>query len=135
MPSKPTPPTNGELEILRAMWSIGRARTLAIHKALNVDRVERSLSPLAFNTVATVLGKLHTKGFVKRHEDDPSRHEYSVIYSEDQISQAMAGDVVRRLFHGSVVEAVQSAFREKKPSREELAELQTLMDATATRGR
>jgi BlaI family transcriptional regulator, penicillinase repressor len=133
MAKRPPPPTDGELEILRAMWSIGRARTRAIHKALNKEREARELPPLAFNTVATVLGKLVNKDFVRRFEEDPTRHEFEALFREEEISRSLAGDVMRRLFGGSIVGLVQNAFRDKKPSREELAEIQKLIDESAGR--
>jgi BlaI family transcriptional regulator, penicillinase repressor len=133
MPARPPPPTDGELEILRVCWTLGRARTRAIHEALNVSREKRSLPPLSFNTVATVLGKLVIKGFVRRFEDEPTRHEFEALYREEEISRSLAGDVMRRLFRGSIVDLVQNAFRDKKPSREELAELQKLIDQSAGR--
>jgi BlaI family transcriptional regulator, penicillinase repressor len=133
MPTRPSPPTDGELELLHALWSIGRARTRAIHAALNVDRKKRSLPPLAFNTVATVLNKLEIKGFVRRFDDQPTRHEYEAIFREEEISQALASDVVHRLFRGSLVALVQNALRDKKPSSDELAELQKLLDKSAAR--
>jgi predicted transcriptional regulator len=128
MPKKPIPPTNGELEILRAMWRIGRARTRAIHAAVNEDRKERSLPPLAFNTIATVLNKMAIKELARRFEEDPTRHEYEAIFREDEVSRSLAGDVLRRMFAGSIFGMVQSAFREKKPSRDELAQLRKLID-------
>jgi hypothetical protein len=42
---------------------------------------------------------------------------------------------MRRLFRGSIVGLAQNAFRDKKPSREELAELQKLIDESAGRKR
>jgi predicted transcriptional regulator len=130
--AKHTPiPTDGELEILRAMWRIGRARTLAINVAVNEDRKARSLPALAFNTTATVLGKLDIKGLVHRIADEPTRHEFETIVSEEDVGRAIAGDVVRRLFNGSIVSLVQSAIRDKKPSPKELAGLRTLIDGAA----
>lgn len=133
MSSRQPPPTTGELEVMRACWKLGRARTRMIHAAVNVDRKSRGLPPLSFNTVATVLLKLTAKDFVRKIEDDPTRHEYEAIRGEEETSRSLAGDVLRRLFRGSIVDLVQNAFREKKPTADELAELQKLIDQTAGR--
>jgi predicted transcriptional regulator len=128
MAKKPIPPTNGELEILRAMWRIGRKRTRSIHAAVNEDRKALSLPPLAFNTIATVLNKMVIKELARRFEEDATRHEYEAIFAEDDISRSVAGDVLRRFFRGSIFGFVQGAFREKKPSKDEIAKLQKLID-------
>jgi BlaI family transcriptional regulator, penicillinase repressor len=126
--AKQTPiPTDGELEILRAMWRIGQARTSAIHTALNVDRKARSLPPLAFNTTATVLGKLDNKGLVRRFTREPTRHEFLAIFGEDEVGRAMARDVIDRLFRGSLLSLVHFAVGAVKPSAQEIRELQRLI--------
>lgn len=133
MASRQPPPTEGELEVLRACWALGRAKTRKIHEQVNVARKARGLPPLSFNTVATVLLKCVAKDFVLKIEEDPTRHEYEAIWTEEQTARSHASNVIRRLFRGSLVELVQNAFRDKKPSSDELSQLQKLIDQAGSR--
>lgn len=114
-------PTPAELEILQIFWRLGRARVATVHEAIQQRR------PLSINTVSTMVGVLVDKGFLRKVRDDRPQ-EFEAAIEESQLQRSYVADVRERLFSGSLRQLINHAFRGREPSKEELAELQRLID-------
>ena len=118
---KPLPrPTDGELAILRVLWSIGPATVRQVCETLNQER------PLAYTTVLRLLQIMLDKGLVQRDEDQRT-HVYHARESEEHTQRHMLRDLLNRAFGGSSLQLVLQALSEKPLSQEERAEVSRLL--------
>ena len=108
-----------QLRIMKILWRLDRATVSDVHEALAPDR-------LAYTTVATMLRKMEQRGLV-RHEEQDRRYFYEPMVSENDVTRSMAGDLLDRLFDGSLATAVSHLLETRDVSREELAELEQLI--------
>jgi predicted transcriptional regulator len=90
-----------------------------VHEQLAADR-------LAYTTVATMLRKMETRGLVQ-HEEVDRRFVYHAAVSENDVTRSMTGDLLDRLFEGSLATAVSHMLEARDVSREELVELERLI--------
>src|SRR5438132_1174572 len=90
----PPRPTDGELAILRVLWSRGPSTVREVHDAL------RASQGSGYTTVLKQLQIMMDKGLVLR--DDAQRaHVYSPRLSEQRTQHQLLGDLVERAFGGS----------------------------------
>lgn len=75
-----------ERDILSVLWAADRPLSPA-------EIRERMRSDLAYNSVATVLSRLHVKGLVQRHEHGRA-HTYSALVDESQLAARRIGEVL-----------------------------------------
>ena len=68
------------------------------------------------------------KGLVRRDESSRT-HVYRAMYSEDRTRQQIVGDLLNRLFDGSAASLVMHVLSARRPSDNELLEIQRLIDA------
>jgi predicted transcriptional regulator len=108
-----------QLKIMKVLWRLGRATVAEVHEALTDDQ-------LAYTTVATMLRKMEVRGLVD-HSECERRFIYQAAVSEDDVTRSMAGDLLDRLFDGSLASAVSHLLRTREVSRAELAELELLL--------
>jgi len=108
-----------QLRIMKILWQRKRATVSDVHDALSADR-------LAYTTVATMLRKMEARGLVE-HDERDRRFVYRAAVSEKKVTRSMAGDLVDRLFDGSLASAVSHLLETRDVSREELAELEQLI--------
>ena len=107
---------------------------IAIHAlasaASHLDRVGREHLPdasLAYTTVATMLRKMENRRLV-RHRRQERRFIYEPAVTEDEVTRSMAHDLVDRLFEGSAVGTMSHLLTTREVSRDELAELEQLIE-------
>ena len=110
-----------QLRILKFLWSRPDATVADVHDALE------SLD-LAFTTVATMLRKMENRGLVI-HKTEGRRFLYSAAVAEDQVSQNLAGELLDKLFEGSLSEMVNHLLSVREVSKDELARLEKLIEA------
>jgi BlaI family transcriptional regulator, penicillinase repressor len=114
-------PTDGELAILRVLWSRGAPATVReVHEVLSRTK------DTAYTTVLKMLTIMAEKGLV--HRDDSERsHTYRALYEEPTVQSSMLKDLMRRAFSGSALTLVQRALDDEIASAEDLDAISTLI--------
>ncbi|HYU35206.1 MAG TPA: BlaI/MecI/CopY family transcriptional regulator [Thermoanaerobaculia bacterium] len=115
-----------ELDIMQALWRLGRATVSDVQGHLREQGVE-----IAYTTIQTMLNRLEVKGLVAR-ETAGKAHAYRPLVKEP----AEVGGAIRRLterfFEGSV-EALAAHLVERDLDSEQLDRIQALIDAQRRR--
>ena len=115
-------PTEGELAILRVLWSRSGPTTVReVHEALSRSK------DTAYTTVLKMLTIMTEKGLVRRDETDRT-HIYQARLTEEQTQRQLVRDLLDRAFGGSASKLVMQALASKKASAEELGEIRRLID-------
>ncbi len=97
-------PTDVELSILRALWTLGPATVRQVHEALCEDREE----PLAYTAVLKMMQTMVDKGLLKRDEEGRS-HVYRPSQAREHTLRHLVDDLLDRAFGGSALELVSAA--------------------------
>jgi predicted transcriptional regulator len=105
-----------ELEIMTVLWDCGPSTVQAVQQRLEARR------PLAYTTVQTMLNVLHRKAKVSRLLEDRA-YVYSAAVSRAQAARHAMGDIIDRMFGGSVESLVVSLVESRHVTPEKLAEL------------
>jgi BlaI family penicillinase repressor len=114
-------PTDGELAILRVLWSRGAPATVReVHEVLSRTK------DTAYTTVLKMLTIMAEKGLVHRDESERS-HTYRALYEEPTVQSSMLKDLMRRAFSGSALTLVQRALDDEIASAEDLDAISTLI--------
>jgi BlaI family penicillinase repressor len=121
MTSKPSRPTDAELEILTVLWSRGPATVREIHEVIAKRKVAQ------YTTVLKTLQIMAGKGLVRRDEKQRA-HIYMAASSRESTQRQLAGDLLQRAFNGSAARLLQGALFARKASKAELAELRKMLD-------
>lgn len=96
-------PTEGELAILRVLWSRKEPMTVRdVHQVLSRGK------DTAYTTVLKMLTIMADKGLVHRDESARS-HTYAAVEAEPAVQGSLLKDLVRRAFSGSSVTLMQRA--------------------------
>src|SRR5262245_57842533 len=114
-------PTDAELAILRVLWSCGDCTVRDVSDALNQDR------KVGYTTVLKLMQIMTDKGLLARDESKRT-HVYRPRHSEDRTLRPLVDDLLHRAFGGSARKLVMQALSSKKASRDELDEIQKLID-------
>ncbi|HLJ44894.1 MAG TPA: BlaI/MecI/CopY family transcriptional regulator [Bryobacteraceae bacterium] len=115
-------PTDGELEILRVLWSKGPATVREVHAVLSETK-----PGTGYTTVLKLLQIMSDKGLVSRDEKNKA-HIYSSRVPEEQTQRQMVRDLLDRVFGGSSLRLVMQALSTHEASSEELAEIRHMLD-------
>ncbi len=121
MSSKQTKPTESELEILRVLWERGEATVRDVHEELSKTK------DAGYTTTLKLMQIMHEKGLVKRDESSKT-HKYTPIISREKTQKQFMGKMIDTLFQGSSTQLVMQALGNHKTSKEELDEIQKLID-------
>lgn len=123
-------PTEGELAILRVLWSRKEPMTVReVHTTLS--RAKET----AYTTVLKMLTIMAEKGLVRRDESERS-HLYAAAQAEPVVQASLLKDLTRRAFSGSTLNLVQRALDDEMASAEDLdAIARMIADAKAKRTR
>ena len=114
-------PTEGELAILRVLWSRPGATTVReVHEALSRGK------DTAYTTVLKMLTIMADKGLVRRDESE-RRHTYLATQAEPVVQGSLLRDLMRRAFSGSAFELVQRALDDDTASSEDLEAISKLI--------
>ena len=116
-------PTPSELAILNALWDRGPGTVQEVIEALPSRDV-------GYTTVLKTLQIMEGKGLVTR---DATRrpHVWSAAVAQEQTQSSLVSRLVDRAFQGSTASLVLRALGEKRATREELAEIRSLLDKLA----
>ena len=108
-----------QLRIMRVLWDSGATTVSEVQQRLGRQR-------LAYTTVATMLRKMEERGLVD-HLEEGRKFLYRPVVSLDAVTRSMTGDLVDRLFDGSLAEAVSHLLESREISHEELDRLEQLI--------
>ena len=112
--------TDVELELMTAIWALGKATVKDIVSALPETR------QLAYTTVATVMKILEQKHFLKCQKDSYAHVFYPTISKTDYES-ACIDHMVTSVFDGEPVALVQRLLDAKKLSAQDLDAIEEML--------
>lgn len=114
-------PTEGELLILRVLWSRKDPTTVReVHEVLSRNK------DTAYTTVLKMLTIMADKGLVRRDESERS-HTYVAVHAEPVVQASLLQDLMRRAFSGSALTLVQRALDDDTASAEDLEAISRLI--------
>ncbi len=114
-------PTEGELALLRVLWSRKQALTVReVHAELSKGK------DTAYTTVLKMLTIMADKGLVRRDESERS-HTYLAVQEEPAVQTSLLKDLMRRAFSGSALTLVQRAIDDDVATPEELDQISRLI--------
>ncbi len=116
-----THPTEAELEILNVLWRQGPSTVRQVHEHLQTAR------RTGLTTTLKMLQLMTEKGLTVRDDLRPSR--FSAAIAEEKTQAGLLGDLVKKAFDGSVSKLLVRAIEDGELGREELREIQRLIDS------
>ena len=119
-------PTERELEILKILWTRGRASVREVY-----EQMSRS-APIVQNTVQAFLRTMEEKGLV-RHRLEGRTFIYEPVPRHEETRKHMVSRVLQRVFDGALDQLVQSALSLREPTPQELARLEEMIEQAKTR--
>lgn len=115
-------PTESELEILQVLWNKGNATVREVHEILSVSK------DVGYTTTLKLMQIMHEKGLVNR-DDSSKTHIYQPAVSREKTQKHFVGKMINNLFSGSPAQLVMQALGNHKASRDELEEIQKLLNS------
>jgi BlaI family transcriptional regulator, penicillinase repressor len=112
-------PSDSELAILTVLWQSGPGTVGEVHKALAKDT--------GYTSTLKQMQVMHEKGLLKRSERYRS-HLYEPAITREEVQARFAGDLMHRVFEGSVRNLVLGALSAQRASAEDLEEIGRLLD-------
>jgi BlaI family penicillinase repressor len=109
-----------ELQVMKLIWDKGEATVRDVWEKLYPER------GLAYTTVATVMRKLESKGFLKHDEKDRT-YIYSPLADQDKISQGMLREMIDGLFDGSAAKLVTTLIQGEHLTERDLDQIQRII--------
>jgi BlaI family transcriptional regulator, penicillinase repressor len=114
-------PTEGELAILRVLWTRGSPMSVReVHAVLSRTK------DTAYTTVLKMLTIMTEKGLVRRDETERS-HTFRPTQGETTVQASLLKDLMRRAFSGSAVTLMQRALDDELASEEDLQAISKLI--------
>ena len=114
-------PSEGELDILQALWENEPCSVRIIH-----DQISKK-KEVGYTTTLKQMQRMLDKGLVKRKGSGKS-HLYSANISQTDIQASLFDKFVESTFQGSAMGMVMHALGTGKASAEELRELKEFLD-------
>jgi len=121
MAGEPPKPTDAELEILTALWSIGAGTVRDVHTVINRRR------PAEYSTLLKFMQIMTEKGLVLVDQTERA-HVYTPAQPREFTQRQLAGDLLQRVFSGSAKALFVGALSATKTSKKDLAEIRKLLD-------
>jgi BlaI family penicillinase repressor len=117
---KTTGPTDRELAILHILWETGPCTVREVHQELQKEH------DVGYTSVQKIMQIMFDKGLVERDERTHS-HIYTAAHSKESTQEAIALDLLERVFGGSAMNLVARALSAKPTSDEELEQIKNLL--------
>ena len=114
-------PTESELEILQVLWDRSNATVREVHEEMSKTK------DCGYTTTLKLMQIMFEKGLVKR-DDSNKTHIYQPNISKDKTQKQLVSKMVNSLFGGSASQMVMQALGSQSTSKEELDEIQKLLD-------
>ena len=121
MSQPPIHPSDGELAILRVLWSRGLSTVREVHDELLKDR------EMGYTTVLKLMQIMVEKGLVTRDESSRT-HVYQAAQGEASTQACLLEDLLQKAFEGSAKSLVVRALSEHQADDAELDEIQAFLD-------
>lgn len=115
-------PTERELDVLEVLWRRGPSTVREVLDELG------SSHEAGYTSLQKIMTIMLDKGLVAR-EAEGRQHRYRALVAREAVQRRFAGDVLERLFGGSVAALVQSALAARPTDAAELAEVKALLEA------
>ena len=128
MSTAPIRPSDGELAILRILWSRGPSTVRDVHTELSKDR------DTGYTTVLKLMQIMVEKGLVARDERARS-HTYRALQGEADTQRFLLKDLLQKAFGGNRRDLVLQALEAEPASAEELEDIRRLLNEAKGRGR
>ena len=116
-----TPLGGTEMEVLREVWSLGRATARQVHDQILTRR------RVAYTTVMTVLKNLADKGYL-RYEAEGTAYVYSAARPAEEVQASLLSGILDKVFGGSASSLVQALARHEALSASERDDIRRLID-------
>jgi BlaI family transcriptional regulator, penicillinase repressor len=114
---------DAELEVMACLWRLREATARQVREAMMGYR------PMAHTSMVTLLGRLESKGLVKRTKGPVGKaFLYTPLRRPGKTYRRVIGDVLQRIFGGNGPALVASLFETQPPTPTEVVELQRLLD-------
>lgn len=114
-------PTEGELEILQVLWERGKATVREVNETILKTK------EAGYTTTLKLMQIMFEKGLVTR-DDSSKTHIYQPNVSKEKTQTQFVGKMIASLFGGSSTQLVMQVLGSKSASKEELEEIQQLLD-------
>jgi BlaI family transcriptional regulator, penicillinase repressor len=114
-------PTESELEILTVLWERGLASVREVHEELARTK------DVGYTTTLKLMQIMNEKGLVKR-DASVKTHIYQAAVSKEKTQKHLLGKMIEGLFGGSSTQLVIQALGNHNASKEELDEIQKLLN-------
>jgi BlaI family transcriptional regulator, penicillinase repressor len=114
-------PTESELEILQVLWQKKAATVREVHDEL------AKMRDIGYTTALKLLQIMYEKGLVTR-DDSSKTHIYMPAVTREKTQKQLVGKMIHTLFSGSSTELVMQALGNQQTSKEELDEIQKMLD-------
>ena len=109
-----------ELQVMKLIWDRGNATVRDVWEELYPEK------RLAYTTVATVMRKLESKGFLKHDERDRT-YIYRPLIEQGEVSQGMLKELIDGLFDGSAAKLVNTLVQTQDLTEKDLAQIQRII--------
>ena len=121
MSATPIRPSDGELAILRVLWSRGPSTVRDVHTELSKDR------DMGYTTVLKLMQIMVEKRLVARDERARS-HTYRSLQGESETQRCLLKELLHKAFAGSRRELVLRALETEPASAEELEDIRKMLN-------
>jgi BlaI family penicillinase repressor len=120
---------DAELEVLACLWRQGGATVRRVREAMQEYR------PMSHASAFTLLRRLEAKGLVRREKARAGKaFVFRPTTRPGRTYRRVVKSLLDRVFGGSAVALVSSLFETRPPTKQELDELQTLLDGLRHKG-
>jgi predicted transcriptional regulator len=114
---------DAELDVLACLWRQGELTARQIREALEGYR------PMTHSAVSTLLARLHEKGLVTRRKGPVGKALlFKAAGRPQRAYRRIVGDLLERVFGGDPLAVVSSLFESRRPTPQELEQLQQLVE-------
>ena len=110
-----------ELQIMNVLWDCGPSNVQSVQEKLTAS------PKLAYTTVQTMLNVLHRKGRVRRRLRGRA-YDYAPVLTREKAASNAIGDMIDRLFGGSVDGLLMSLVKSRQLDPKKLQELNGLVE-------
>ncbi|MEO1053422.1 MAG: BlaI/MecI/CopY family transcriptional regulator [Bacteroidota bacterium] len=114
-------PTEKELEILQALWSMGPSTVRAVNEFLSVSNA------VGYTTTLKLMQIMFDKGILDRKKQGKT-HVYQPLISEETTQQQLLDKLLNTAFRGSAMKLVMQALGNQKSSKKELDQIRAYLD-------
>lgn len=112
-------PSDAELAILTVLWRVGPSTVREVHDALGKDT--------GYTSTLKQMQLMLDKGLLRRVERYKS-HVYEPAFTREEGQARFAGDLIHRVFEGSLKNLVVGALTSQRAKPEDLEKIRRLLD-------